>query len=101
MKRVDPEEVGRIAALARLRLEPSEVERLAREMAVVLERFDQLGENGAAFDGGIADRGLAARTRADEEGSDTLRRPLREFAPDWREGFFVVPRLAAHGEPSP
>jgi Asp-tRNA(Asn)/Glu-tRNA(Gln) amidotransferase C subunit len=33
--------------------------------------------------------------REDVVGADALSRAVEEVAPDWRDGFFVVPRLAA------
>jgi hypothetical protein len=34
--------------------------------------------------------------RPDLPGSDALDMPPSSFAPEWREGFFTVPRLSSH-----
>ena len=43
-KRIDPAEVDRIAALARLDPEPEERERLAEELSRIVDYFSQLSE---------------------------------------------------------
>lgn len=129
--RLDPVEVRRIARLARLELEEPEVERLAVEMGGVLRRFEELeaaeaaaGEReeergaGAALppaaeggrerggpteepEAGSPGREPAPAAREDVPGPDPLAAGPDRFAPDWREGFFVVPRLPALADPSP
>ena len=44
MSRIDREEVGRIAQLARLRLEPAEAESMVADLDAVLDYVDQLSE---------------------------------------------------------
>ena len=105
---VTMEEIHRIAALARLRLEPGEAERMARDMSSILEHMAVLGgaalepapglggvprSEGGARPGGEDSPRADPRAEADEATPDPLRRPLSSLAPDWREGFFVVPRL--------
>lgn len=117
------EEVERIARLARLRLEPGELGRITADLNHILEHVEALRsldggererepaagervawEPGAAEDG--AARGVGRRLdegwgfargdssrgflpeRPDAEGLD-----LRRMAPDFRDGFFVVPPL--------
>lgn len=94
-RRVPPEEVRRIAGLARLRLREAEVERLAGEMGRVLAHFEELEEAGPGADeaGAIQERALVSRTRPDAAGADPLLLAPGDLAPDWREEFFVVPRL--------
>ena len=101
------QEIHRIAALAHLRLEQGEAERMARDMSSILDHMAVLG--GVALEpspaSGVPRTGDSARpgredsagtgppTEADETMPDPLERPLSRMAPDWRDGFFVVPRL--------
>ena len=101
------QEIHRIAALARVRLEQGEAKRMAREMSSILEHMALLGEvaREPAPATGVPRNERSSRSRGGtsdgtgvpaEEGEgmpDPLERPLSRIAPDWREGFFVVPRL--------
>lgn len=109
---VDRDEVRRMAALARLRLEPEALDRLAREVGSILEHMEVLAQAGApgtatpeaadspADGDGGADGGEPS---PDSEASpDSLTRPPGDAAPAWSEGFFLVPRLPAmEGEEEP
>jgi aspartyl-tRNA(Asn)/glutamyl-tRNA(Gln) amidotransferase subunit C len=88
------EELERIAGLARLELSEDEAERLTRDCGAILDYFQTLRE--LALDD-VADESPAgaAPLREDRAGADRLLRPLRELAPAWRDGFFVLPRLPA------
>ena len=114
---VSLQEIRRIAALARLRFEQGEAERMAHDMSTILDHMAVLvgadlkpvrtsglpGREGAARSGGDDAGGedLAGAHRTAEP--DPLVRSPSRLAPDWREGFFVVPRLpgvtGAPGEP--
>lgn len=93
---MDEAEVRRIADLARLELDETEVRRLAGELGDLMEKLERLrelpGESAEAED----EPGL--RLRPDTPPSDPLARGPESFAPDWRDGFFVLPRLEAMGE---
>lgn len=111
------EEIRRIAALARLRLEQGEAERMARDMRSILDHMAVLGgaAPAAAPGSGVTETQAGARpggrhsgaqespAEPDETKPDPLSLPLSRLAPDWRDGFFVVPRLpgmaGASGEP--
>jgi aspartyl-tRNA(Asn)/glutamyl-tRNA(Gln) amidotransferase subunit C len=89
-------DVAQIAALARLALEPTELERMTVQLNSILEHMQEL----RAVD--VADAepfALAAENvappRADEHGADALVVPPAELAIAWRGGFFTVPRLDA------
>lgn len=101
MERLEPGEVRRIARLARLDLSEEEVVRLRREMAAVLGHFAELAESGMPGAIGMQERGLAPRSRADVRSSDSLLHGPDRLAPEWRDGFFLVPRLAALEAPAP
>lgn len=94
---VSRDDLERLARLARLRLAPEERDSLASELAEILEHARALEELETEAD--LPDPG--APDAAGEEspgappGADPLRRPPSETAPAWRDGFFVVPRLAA------
>lgn len=91
------DEVRHVARLARLALDEDEAESLAGELSGILEHVEAL--RGApvaeADEEGPEPLELAPRVRPDGEGPDALVRPPSELAPDWREGFFVLPRLTA------
>lgn len=95
-----PAAVRRVARLARLELGEDEILRLAQEMTEILGHFERLDEvelEGALTPG---ERGLDSRRREDGGEPDPLALPPGSGAPDWREGFFVVPRLPALDEPA-
>lgn len=96
---IDASKVREVARLARLELDAGEVARLVEEMSSILSHFDALDRLRIETEGG-APRGreLDARTRADAPGSDPLTSGPEALAPDWRDGYFVVPRLPALGE---
>jgi aspartyl-tRNA(Asn)/glutamyl-tRNA(Gln) amidotransferase subunit C len=91
---VSAEELRQVAALARLRLTPEEMERLQLQLGDILGHIEQL----LAID---VDPHSAAplalepvpAVRDDVPGADALVHPLAEIAPEWRDGFFTVPRV--------
>lgn len=95
---IDRGEVLSIAKLARLSLTEAEVDHLTAELGGILDHMQDL----AAADLGEMERAGterdAAPMREDRVAPDELHRPPAQIAPDWREGFFVVPRLAALDE---
>lgn len=109
MSGVDPDQVRHVADLARLELSEEEVERLSEEMGRVLSRFAELesAERETEGDGGpapgsrpgetAADGDDDAPLRPDRPDADRLAQEPAEIAPEWRDGFFLVPRLEALG----
>ena len=88
-------DVEKVAALARLELGDDEFEALTRDCQSILEYFEAIREvdvEGATPAGALEH---PAPTRDDRVEHDPLERPPAEMAPDWREGFFVLPRLPA------
>ena len=112
---VDREEVERIAGLARLELEDDEAARLTSEMNRILDHAERLrgvsaeasGASGIAGASGIegAEEGRASGVREEDvTDPDALHAEPASFAPDWREGFFVVPPppgVTAEDDPRP
>ena len=108
---VDADEVRRLAGELRLRLEADEPERLAGTLDRFFERFERLpapDPTGAAVsrgsgpedsvDGRAPDPpGLepagAGDLREDVPAPDPLHRPPSSLAPEWRDGFYLVPGL--------
>lgn len=104
-------EIRRIARLAGLSLTDREVAELAADMSTVLGHFREMrrreaGDGGGTVEaepggGGVPGHTADARARdvlrSDDPGPDPLRRRPEAVAPEWREGFFVVPQLAALG----
>lgn len=96
---VTPEDVRRVAALARLRLESAEAEALTRQLNDILRHVDALqAVDIAAAPADAAGAAPRAPLRADQAGADPLADEPAAFAPSWQEGFFTVPRLASHEE---
>jgi len=89
-------DVEQIAQLARLRLEPLEMETIARELGSILDHMrelETLDAEGSLHPG--EEVGTSAPMRPDEIGADPLLRTPAEFAPAFEQDFFVVPRLEA------
>ncbi len=99
MSRLERDEVERLARLARLALDEADLERLSVQMASILRHFEELDAAGALGAPRIQERGLGERTRQDRPDADPLRFGPERNAPDWRDGFFVVPSLKALAGP--
>lgn len=94
---IDPGDVERIARLSRLALEPGERDRMARELSAILAYVEQVRSLDLE---GVEPLAIAAERsdplRDDREGtSDPLSEPPAALAPEWRDGFFLLPRLPA------
>jgi aspartyl-tRNA(Asn)/glutamyl-tRNA(Gln) amidotransferase subunit C len=89
-------DVARIAALARLQLEPAELERMTGQLNSILQHMQELRAVAVAdVEPFVLAAEHAAPPRADEPGADTLAVPAADLAIAWRGGFFTVPRLEA------
>jgi aspartyl-tRNA(Asn)/glutamyl-tRNA(Gln) amidotransferase subunit C len=94
---VTREDVLHVATLARLALDETSVPRLVRELNGILEhmevlrKVDTAGVMGAE---GVGDAGMPLR--ADGGAPYPLAHSREEFAPEMRDGFFLVPRLSTH-----
>jgi aspartyl-tRNA(Asn)/glutamyl-tRNA(Gln) amidotransferase subunit C len=90
------DDVRRIAALARLGVSDDRLPVLARELSGILEHMAVLTQVDTGA-GASEESGLGTLWRADQGPPIPLLRPLTAFAPEVRDGFLVVPRLATHG----
>lgn len=90
------EEVRHIAALARLGIDHAQAEALARELSSIIDHMQVLAEADVGSDSAAVggDRGMPLR--ADAGPPIPLTRTPHDFAPEFRDGFFLVPRLATH-----
>jgi aspartyl-tRNA(Asn)/glutamyl-tRNA(Gln) amidotransferase subunit C len=93
------DQVLHVAKLAELAVEGHELERLVDQMNRIVGYVAQLDRVAAepqadAFLPGPPSVGL----RDDVEGAMPLARPPAELAPEFREGFFLVPRHGAMEE---
>jgi len=90
------ERVLHVAKLAELEVPAAEVEALVAQISRIVDYVAQLdevpaGEAAAPFLAGPA----ATPLRADIPGSVPLAHWPEAFAPEFRDGFFLVPRLGA------
>jgi aspartyl-tRNA(Asn)/glutamyl-tRNA(Gln) amidotransferase subunit C len=93
------EDVRKVAALAELEVREADLDTLTRELDRIVGYVGQLDALGATPASAPFHPGPErAALRADEVRPLPLARPPAEFAPDFREGFFSVPRLASLDE---
>jgi aspartyl/glutamyl-tRNA(Asn/Gln) amidotransferase C subunit len=90
------EEVLHVARLAELDVPAQDVEGLVAQIGRIVDYVAQLnqvppGEHAAAFQSGPP----AVTLREDVPGSVPLVRGPAAFAPEFRDGFFLVPRLGS------
>ena len=92
--RITPEEVRRVAALARLELEGDEVQKMAADMDAILGHFEKLGKLELEDVPPTAQSvELDLPLREDEpERSLSVEEALRA-APEKKDGHFVVPKI--------
>jgi aspartyl-tRNA(Asn)/glutamyl-tRNA(Gln) amidotransferase subunit C len=94
---VSVDEVRRVAMLARLGLTDERAQALARDMNTILEHMralEQAGTDGVREYVSGDEAGM--RLRRDEGPAAPLSAAPSSFAPEMREGLFIVPRLATH-----
>lgn len=94
---VSTADVRHVAALARLELDEAHLPSLVAELNGILMHIDELQQVVLA-DADTIDRPAGMMLRADDTMPVVLQRSREQFAPQTREGFFLVPRLATHGD---
>jgi aspartyl-tRNA(Asn)/glutamyl-tRNA(Gln) amidotransferase subunit C len=93
---ITPDEVLRVAELAELDVAPGDLARLVAELDQIVAYVGRLSALGGSETAPPFEPGPPAITlHPDVVGSVPLARPPAELAPDWRDGFFIVPRLSA------
>ena len=99
---IGPEDVRHVAALARLAVPESRVPELVAQLNGILSHMDALGQVDTAGVMGAAGVGDAAMPLRPDVGPPIpLVHPLASFAPQLRDGFLLVPRLATHEDSLP
>jgi aspartyl-tRNA(Asn)/glutamyl-tRNA(Gln) amidotransferase subunit C len=95
---VGESDVRHVAALARVGLDEARVQQLVHELNGILEHMDVLARvDTSQTTPFVAEQLEAMPLRSDEVGTSTsLSIPLEQVAPEMRDGFFLVPRLATH-----
>lgn len=97
---ITPDEVRRIADLARLTLADEDVQRLADELGRILEyvsRLEELELDADAASGAECEPAAAAPAgstlREDEPRPSLPREAVERAAPRMEQGFFIVPKV--------
>jgi aspartyl-tRNA(Asn)/glutamyl-tRNA(Gln) amidotransferase subunit C len=94
---VSHDDVRRVAELARIAVPPQRLDELARELTGILEHMDALAQvTGTDAHENAEREAPGMRLAADEGPAVVLGRRTADFAPQVRDGFFLVPRLATH-----
>jgi aspartyl-tRNA(Asn)/glutamyl-tRNA(Gln) amidotransferase subunit C len=96
---IAPGEVRHVARLAGLEVPEADLARLAGELAAIVDYVGRLAELGALDEASFAPGPPRAALRDDVVSPVPLARPPATFAPDFRDGFFVVPRVPGQDEP--
>ena len=94
---VSRDDVRHVAALARLDVPDSLLPELVSQLNGILSHMDALAKvktTGVMATAGVGD--AAMPLRADIGPPIPLLHPLESFAPQMRDGFILVPRLATH-----
>lgn len=99
---VTVKDVRHVAMLARLGLTDERARELTKDLNTILEHMEVLGrvdtrgvEEASAFGGA----GMCLR--GDHGPGMPLAESPEAFAPEMRDGFFIVPRLSTHEDPEP
>lgn len=96
------QDVRHIAALARLGISDEQARIIAAELSSILEHMQVLAKLESPEAHGSDQRlDTGMWLRPDSGPPIPLERPPSSFAPEMRDGFFLVPRLATHEDPEP
>ena len=91
---IDTETAAKVAKLARIKVDPSELPALAQEFNAILGFIEQLGE--VDVDGVepmVSVTPMRLKRRADGVTDGNMQDKVLSNAPDAREGFFAVPKV--------
>lgn len=98
---VTREDVVKVAKLANIAVDEAKLEELTRELGSILGHMEELAK--VDTERVLPAEGLSSggqRLRGDHGPADGLVNAPATFAPEMRDGFLIVPRLATH-EDSP
>ena len=98
---VTRDDVLHIAELARLGVDGERADELTKELSAILahmEVLSQVDTSSVPITAGIGAGGTPLRP--DVGAPPLMQGTLESFAPAMRDGFFIVPRLATHEDPS-
>jgi aspartyl-tRNA(Asn)/glutamyl-tRNA(Gln) amidotransferase subunit C len=103
---VSEDDVRHVAGLARLGLPEARLPELVGELNRILEHMEVLAKVDTSAQPVVAGVGSGGTPLREDEGPQyPLARSPDAFAPAFRDGFFLVPRLATHesagGPPDP
>jgi aspartyl-tRNA(Asn)/glutamyl-tRNA(Gln) amidotransferase subunit C len=94
---VTPEDLLRVAALARLTVPPDRVDALASELDSILDHMEVLKKADVKKSEPVTGVGARSAPLAPDKGTPvSLEIPIADFAPATRDGFLLVPRLDTH-----
>ena len=94
------DDVRHVAALARIGIDEERARALVAELNTILEHMDVLSKvDTGRVDERLAD-GAGLPLRLDEGPPTPLERPREAIAPRMVDGFFLVPRLSTHEDPT-
>ena len=91
---VSGEDVRRIASLARIGVPEERLDALVGELSAILAHMDVLAKVDTSAVARVTGEGMPLAP--DEPPSVPLNRPRESFAPQAKDGFFLVPRLSTH-----
>lgn len=98
---VTRDDVLHIAELARLGVDPARADELTKELSAILAHMDVLSQVDTANAPATIEGEMGGTPlRPDVGVSPSLKGTLTSIAPLMRDGFFIVPRLATHEDPT-
>ncbi len=91
---IDIDTARKVAKLARIRVEDSDLPKLAGQLSGILGFMEQLNEvNVDGIDPMVSVTPMRLKRRADVVNDGNIQDQILKNAPDAREGFFAVPKV--------
>jgi aspartyl-tRNA(Asn)/glutamyl-tRNA(Gln) amidotransferase subunit C len=98
---VTRDDVLHIAELARLGVDAARADELTKELSAILAHMEVLSQVDTASVPPTAGMGASGTPlRSDVGVPPLMKEAIGSFAPVMRDGFFIVPRLATHEDPT-